>query len=146
MIFWFSVFQVRGWFSFSFYLIFFTDGLTFSSCSLWYNVDFIVGIIMASLSGPEAAKHPQTITLPSCVTVGMRFLFSNALFGFKKHTVTFETVAKQLHLWLNVHNTCRCWITLDFLIAEVLLSVLDRHTQFLFLMLDVHIDCFQSCL
>ncbi len=39
-------------------------------------------------------------------------------FVFKKHTVTFETVAKQLHLWLNVQSTCRFWITLDFLRAE----------------------------
>lgn len=45
----------------------------------------MVPSIMASHSGPEAVKQPQTITLqPPCLIVGMR-VFLNVLIRFDYH-------------------------------------------------------------
>ena len=45
----------------------------------------MVPSIMASRPGPEAAKQPQTITLPPpCLTVGMMFLLWNAVLVLRK--------------------------------------------------------------
>ena len=45
---------------------------------------FMVPSIKTSRPGPEAAKHLQTVTPPPCLTVGMRFLLWNAVFGFRQ--------------------------------------------------------------
>jgi hypothetical protein len=47
----------------------------------------MVPSIKASQPGPEAAKHPQTVTLPPppCLTFGMRFLLWNAVFVFDRY-------------------------------------------------------------
>ena len=45
----------------------------------------MVPSIMASRPGPEAAKQPQTITLPPpCLTVGMMFLLWNAVLALRQ--------------------------------------------------------------
>jgi hypothetical protein len=47
--------------------------------------EFMVPSIKASRPGPEAAKHPKTITLPlPCLTVGIRVLPWNSVFGFSQ--------------------------------------------------------------
>ena len=44
----------------------------------------MVPSIKANSPGPEAAKHSQNITLPPpCLTIGIRFLLWNAVFGFR---------------------------------------------------------------
>lgn len=58
---------------------FWTDGLTFSSSTLWYNKEFIVDSMTVSWPGPVAAKQPQTMTFH--FTAGMRVLWSHAVFG-----------------------------------------------------------------
>uniref|UniRef100_A0A674D3W8 FMR1 autosomal homolog 1 n=1 Tax=Salmo trutta TaxID=8032 RepID=A0A674D3W8_SALTR len=43
----------------------------------------MVPFIKANHPGPEAAKHPRTITLsPQCLTIGMRFFLWNTVFDF----------------------------------------------------------------
>ncbi len=58
-----------------------TDGRTFSFRIFWFwvlSAEFMVPSFMAS--HPEAAKQPQTITLPQpCLTVGMMFFLWNAV-------------------------------------------------------------------
>ena len=62
-----------------------TDGWTFSFRIFWERAEFMVPSIMASRPGPEAAKQPQTITLPPpCLTVGMMFLLWNAVLALRQ--------------------------------------------------------------
>ncbi len=62
-----------------------TDGWTFSFRIFWWSAELMVPSIMSSHPDPEAAKQPQTITLPPpCLTVGMMFILGNAVLVYAR--------------------------------------------------------------
>jgi hypothetical protein len=70
--------------------------------------------IKASHPGPEAVKHPQTITLPPpCLTFGMRFLLWNAVFVFYPVKMGRMSSKKLNQVFERAHGST--WLIITFL-------------------------------
>ncbi len=83
-----------------------TNSRIFSFRIFWYSAEFMVPSIMASRPGPEAAKQPQTITLPPpCLTVGMMFFLWNVVLVL--HQMQQDTPSKKFNFCrISPQNIC----------------------------------------
>lgn len=77
-----------------------------------WNSYSIVDVMMASLQGLGAAKHPQTTTLPPP--------WSSLVLSFLPSISTFDS-SVQGKLFQRSGSSCRCWIAFLFLILRFLL-------------------------
>lgn len=104
-----------------------------------WNSYSIVDVMMASLRGLEASKHPQTTTLPPP--------WSSLVLSFSPSISTFDS-SVQGKLFQRSGSSCRCWIAFLFLILRLLPCWPSRfvHSLSNVWLVYIHIDCFQSCL
>lgn len=102
----------------------------FSLIFLWYSGKFMVPSIIESHPGPKAVEQHQTITLPSCSTVGLLLFLWNAVFytkcderhTFQKVPLLSRQSTDYLHkslgdrfIWVNVRRaSCSFWSAVVF--------------------------------